>query len=502
MPIVLQALEKLHEIGLTVKVMTSDQGSNFISLLHQLEVTVDKPYFEHKGRRIYCMADVPHLLKSTRNCLSRNKIETSTGEAHWSVINEFYTKDKDMKDTRMAPKLKKVHFDLEARGMKMKVKLASQVLSRTVSVGITTYAHFGQLGPHANTTAKFVMNVNNLFDSFNTSRERGVTKYRSAITGKPDDPLLPFLNEMHDWLTSWKILNRENKDITSKFKFRDGWIMNINGVRHLVKELTEEHKFKYLLTRRLCTDPLENLFSIIRSARGLERNPGPAGFTQTLKTTVTNWMLKSEETSNNEAVESTNIMTMGRENMLTFAQDLIGEGFTLSLDQRQEALSATYDILEGQGLQYFSGYIYKTLTRFHPAACETCSAYKGQITSTTTEIAEHEIFTMLKRFEDNRCVLESPSPEFTKFIGDAARILGFCFRHYLGNNSIQKSLQKAVLECPTMPVFCTEEMKNRIVTHLVKTLFFHKLKVINDEIKESGKNSGQSQRKLKILTHQ
>ncbi len=286
--IVHEALDKLKEIGLTVKVITTDQGPNFVSLFNQLGVHKKKPYFVHSGRKVYCMADVPHLLKSTRNCLSRNTIETSTGEAHWNVILEFYNKDKDMKDARMAPKLKKVHFDLEARGMKMKVKWAAQTLSRTVSAGIRTYSHFGQLGEHAIATATFVTNINNLFDAMNSSRQRGITKFKSGITCQDNDPLLPFLQEMDTWLSSWKIINQRGENITSKFKFRDGWQMNIAAIKDLVVELRKDFNFEYLLTRKLCTDPLENLFAIIRSARGLERNPGPFGFTQTLKTVVSN----------------------------------------------------------------------------------------------------------------------------------------------------------------------------------------------------------------------
>ncbi len=286
--LVCEALDILKSVGLTVKVLSADQGSNFVSLYNLLGVTKKKPHFEHEGRKVYCVADVPHLLKSTRNCLSRNLIQSSTGEAHWSVITEFYQKDQDMKDARMAPKLKKVHFDLESRGIKMKVKIAAQTLSRTVSAGILTHAHFGQLGPHATSTAKFVMNINNLFDALNTSKERGITKYRSALTAEDQSPLMQFLEEMDTWLSTWKIINQKSEDVTSRFKFRDGWQMNIQAVKELVKELKADCNIQYLMTRRLCTDPLENLFSIVRASRGLERNPGPAGFTQTLKTAVTN----------------------------------------------------------------------------------------------------------------------------------------------------------------------------------------------------------------------
>ncbi len=500
--IVLEALDKLEEIGLTVKVITADQGSNFIALLNLLGVSKRKAFFERGGKKVFCMADVPHLLKSTRNCLSRNKIETSTGEAHWNVIVDFYNKDKDMKDARMAPKLKKIHFDLEARGMKMKVKWACQTLSRTVSAGIRTYAHFGQLGPHAVSTATFITNINNLFDVCNSSRQRGITKFKSAMTGEENDPNLLFLREMSAWLSTWKVINQKGENITSKFKFRDGWQMNISALTELAMELRKDYSFNYLLTRKLCTDPLENLFSIIRSARGLERNPGAYGFTQTLKTVVSNWMLKSEISSNNEWDESTNLMIMSRENLLTFQADTTGTGFCLSPMEVHEALESSFDILEGQGLQYLSGYLYKTLLNLHPSkTCQTCQKYAGQITSTTTTVNEHEVFVLLKRYEDEKCTLASPTIEFTSYVGKATRVLGYCFRHYLGNHQIVKSLKQVVMDLDS-PAFCSSEKKEKMVAQLVKTLFFNKIKRINDDIKESGKNSAQSRQKMKILMHQ
>ncbi len=165
-------------------------------------------------------------------------------------------------------------------------------------------------------------------------------------------------------------------------------------------------------------------------------------------------------------------------------------------------MESKYDTLEAQGLQYLSGYIYKSLMRFHTqSSCEACEAYAGQITSTTTEIKENEVFTMLKRYEEEKCTLASPSAVFTKFVGRAARLLGYCFQTRLKSDKIMLSLKQTVLEYVDIPPMCSDELEKKIVAHLVKTLFFHKLKRLNDEVKESGRNSTQSRQKLKILTH-
>ncbi len=286
--VITAALDSLEDAGLDVRVLCADQGSNFTALFGLLGVTIEKPYFVHRGKKIFCMADVPHLLKNTRNCLSKNTIETSTGTAEWSVITDFYEKDKSMSDARMAPKLTKKHFDLQAFGMKMKVKWASQVLSHTVSAGIATYAHFGQLGDNAKSTSKFVGQINNLFDVLNSSKKYAESKYKCALSNvQPDESVFKFLDDTYAWIKTWKIINKKGEEVTNHFRFTEGWLMDINAVKLLLDSLKKDN-FEYLLTRRLTTDALENLFSIIRSGRGFEQNPGPMGFSQTFKHVVTN----------------------------------------------------------------------------------------------------------------------------------------------------------------------------------------------------------------------
>ncbi len=286
-PLVLEALSKLEEIGLKVKVLCSDQGSNFMSLLSSLLVTKEKPYFTHNGNKIYCFADPPHVLKSTRNCLAKYKIETSTGTADWSVIEQLYKEDKERK-IRLCPKLRKSHFNLTAFGAKMKVKWASQVLSHSVAAALSTASSFGAMGPNAGTTATFVENLNNLFDTLNSSQKKGKTRYRSGISGNKDDPIVPFLDEMKEWIATWKIWNEKGEEVTQKFRFIDGWLLDIEAVKLLVKELTEVHGYEYLLTRRICTDAVENLFCIVRSGKGFDQYPSCLGFAQAIKHAMTN----------------------------------------------------------------------------------------------------------------------------------------------------------------------------------------------------------------------
>ena len=287
LPLVKTAMDKLEEIGLHVKVISSDQGSNFCGLLSSLGVNKDFPHFVHNGKKVFCVADPPHLLKSTRNCLSKNKIVSSTGTAEWAPIQDLYETDRN-KRIRQCPKLKKSHFDFKAFGMKMRVKWAAQILSHSVAAALFAGASFQKYGENAESTAIFAENMNNLFDSMNTLQKRGKTKYQNALTPKQNDATGEFLDEMYEWIQTWKIYNAKNEEITNTFRFNEGWLLNIRAVKALVLDLQENYEFEYLLTRRLCTDAVENVFSIVRSSRGFEQNPGVHGFSQCMKHVISN----------------------------------------------------------------------------------------------------------------------------------------------------------------------------------------------------------------------
>lgn len=88
--LVVQALEYLTNVGLIVTVISSDQGSNFRALFRQLGITEEQRFFLFNGRKIFCMHDPPHLMKSMRNLLLEHSVTANTGEAKWSHIKELH----------------------------------------------------------------------------------------------------------------------------------------------------------------------------------------------------------------------------------------------------------------------------------------------------------------------------------------------------------------------------------------------------------------------------
>ncbi len=125
-PVVKKTLDALAETGLSVHAFCSDQGSNFSAAAAALGISENSCTFKHDGKDIAVIADPPHVLKNTRNCLLKYDIHTPDGIVKWAHIVSMYEQDKKG-NFRLCPKLREKHFSLRAYGAKMKVKWAVQV---------------------------------------------------------------------------------------------------------------------------------------------------------------------------------------------------------------------------------------------------------------------------------------------------------------------------------------------------------------------------------------
>ncbi len=120
------------------------------------------------SRKIYFFSDAPHLVKTARNCLFNSGSGKCTrhlwnNDKHllWEHISKIYFADLDC-GLHQLPKLSVDHIVLKSFS-KMKVKLAVQVMSKTVSLALKRHYTTGE----ADETAKLCEMVNNFFDCLN-----------------------------------------------------------------------------------------------------------------------------------------------------------------------------------------------------------------------------------------------------------------------------------------------------------------------------------------------
>eukprot|EP00794_Sanderia_malayensis_P008345 gene8345-9246_t len=240
-------------------------------------VTVDKPYFQIRKTNYFVIYDPPHLIKSIRNNLLKYNFEYGFYVAKWNDIKNFYRQDEKQK-IRLAPKLTEKHFNLTGFS-KMKVKLATQVLSHTVAAAIYTYVSLQGLPGSAVGTAQLLETFDKIFDCCNSSSFTESKFCRRPIT--TGSPHVRELENVLSFIQSIKVINpANNEDRISQLKCLDGWCITIKSILSLWEKLNTERGISYLLTRQLNQDPLENFFGCIRQQGGCSDNPTPVQFIQ------------------------------------------------------------------------------------------------------------------------------------------------------------------------------------------------------------------------------
>lgn len=274
-PILLKIIDDLTSLGLHVETIISDLGSNFQKLLGELSITPEKPWFVHKGKKIFYLFDPPHIIKAVQNNLIKYNFHFGEKIANWDHIQAIYKRDKEQ-TIRCCPKLTEKH--LHPNGFqKMKVKLATQVLSHTVASTMNMYIALGALPPSAVGTAEFISNFNNIFDCLKSSTLNSPKMYKKPIS--KDSPHHQFLADMLTFVVSIKVVDKESEeDVTNKLRCLKGLTMTLNALRLLWEHLSTDYSFKFLLTRRLNQDALENFFGLIRQQGRNADNPNPFQF--------------------------------------------------------------------------------------------------------------------------------------------------------------------------------------------------------------------------------
>lgn len=273
--IIKEAIEKLFKIGLKLRVITCDQGSTNRSLYYKyLNICEEKPYFYHNGYKIYAIFDMPHLIKSIRNNLIDKNIsfESEDGQtliASWQDIKILFEIDSKSNTFRAMPKITNKHI-YPNNFQKMRVKLATQIFSRSVSNAIKAAIISGELTTTtAQGTAIFIQLINDLFDTSNSRVLKDSNPLKCAISIYNDN----VLSKIQTCLTSVKTFKiyKDGREMKNIYCFK-GISITIRATLMLWDDLKSENK-KYLLTNRLQQDPIENLFSVIRSKGGYNFTP-------------------------------------------------------------------------------------------------------------------------------------------------------------------------------------------------------------------------------------
>lgn len=354
---VVTAVQRVQETGFNVKFVTCDQDGVNRAVFKSLKMTTEEPFFCVNNIQVHWFYDAPHLLKSVRNNMRKYNLNVENAVVSWRYVKQFYEKDKEQ-DIRLAPKVGMQH--IEKHGYSdMKVKLAAQVLSRTVAAGVFTHASLGLLPQEAVHTGNCIHKIDQLFDAFNSSSKYHYKEARRALSS--DTCHTKFLSDMKKFLESWKFVTPPNVHIYCI----KGWIININSLQNLWNDV-QKYSVQYLMTRRLSQDPLEHLFGTLRSRFGNCEHPTPKQVTTALKTAVTNNMLQPPKSGNCEADMTPYLYLMSQEQTDSSNVPLHEENFVEDVCDND----IVFDAAEENAFTYVFGYACRRYLQRHN--CQIC----------------------------------------------------------------------------------------------------------------------------------
>ena len=156
------------------------------------------------------------------------------------------------RDLRLVPKLKDAHID-PTNAQRMKVKIAAQTLSRSVSAALRTLVEDGSLERSALLTADFVEKINDLFDLVNSSRLRSF-QHQRPITKGNSSLKIDKMDTYISWIKQWRF--QKNGKIFQSMPFQNGWVVTLSNMKHVVLNCLSDG-FSYVCTRHFNQDCLE-----------------------------------------------------------------------------------------------------------------------------------------------------------------------------------------------------------------------------------------------------
>ncbi|KAH6945673.1 hypothetical protein HPB50_009587 [Hyalomma asiaticum] len=341
--LLLQCIVRLEQAGVIIDGVVCDGASTNRAMWKAFGVSGAKGHvvnsFEHPSNpsnRVYVVADVPHLFKCIRNRLHDKKILKRNGKLiKWSCYDALFVADsKNAGELRVCPKISYNHVN-PSNMLRMRVKLATQIFSRTVAKGLQFYARLGAPRLYdVEPTVEFTLLLNDMFDALNRRfPAEGLT---------PGCKDFDVLIKAPEWLDDWEeeVLRGDiHKDLFLTQSTADGLRVTLKSVRELSLYLLEHCDFKYVLTGKMNQDPLECFFGIIRQVGGQNEHPTFPTFLQLYRMLSLYSLLKPPRFGNCVAPEK------GQSAFITLAD--FREIFKSSSAQRNGKLEELKEKLDG-----------------------------------------------------------------------------------------------------------------------------------------------------------
>lgn len=180
-----QCLTLLNEVGIVTITVTFDGCRTNFSMCNALGCNMDpmilKTHFIYNNVKYFVLPDPAHMIKCIRNCFADKK---QLVDVNGNIIDYAYVvalnELQEQEGMHLGNRLRKQHIAFFKQ--KMKVKLATQLLSRSVAEALLyceqklKLTKFANCGP----TAHFILLMNHAFDILN-SRKLSEANFKKAV---------------------------------------------------------------------------------------------------------------------------------------------------------------------------------------------------------------------------------------------------------------------------------------------------------------------------------
>ncbi|XP_028158651.1 uncharacterized protein LOC114351583 isoform X1 [Ostrinia furnacalis] len=272
-----QYIKKLLDIGLKVKTFVANSKTDLLNEVELRSISVDKPYFFVNDVKIYYMFDVPDMLIELRDKFLSYRFQYQK-ESGVVVATIEHVRNYLLFQTPklcVAPKLSPKHLsptDAENR----QVRYAAQLLSQSVALALSTSneLHFMGLVEPVNDTIDFLLLMNNLFDTLNSSSMAGEL-FKKPFRGNKTQ--IDLLKQSSEFFKSLQLIT-EQAEKCEDAQFITGFQIMIQSLLLLFKDLRLEGH-DCLFTRNLNLEVSKKMFKPVKSeAGGDAETPNSAQF--------------------------------------------------------------------------------------------------------------------------------------------------------------------------------------------------------------------------------
>lgn len=218
------------------------------------------------------------MIKLIRNTLGDYKIliDQDGNEIDFKYL-ELLLKLQENKGLHLANKVRQAHIFFS--NQKMKVRLATQLLSKSVSDALIYCKEKLKLSEFDNcvATAKFINMINDAFDILN-SRTMYAPGYKKALCPANIARTVDFINMCKEYIINLKFVNNNYIVKSGRKTGFLGFIICLQSAINMFDDLIIKEKLRFLCLYKISQDHLEMFFGKMRSRGSYNDNPNSVQF--------------------------------------------------------------------------------------------------------------------------------------------------------------------------------------------------------------------------------